>query len=139
MNEKMSMRKQFANLNISPESFQTGSIYMTKDGNVLFPMRNEVKEEDKPRMVVVMGNEEDLSDPMGTPHILAIPITTSGPETRQDLPVQAKEGNLHRNSIIKAGIIQPILKANLGKKIGDLNPETFDELKATIAINLGLV
>lgn len=107
-----SIKKQFAKLKISSHTFQSGGIYMTKDINVLFPGRNIV--EDKPRMVVVLGNKNDLNDPL-LPTLLAAPITTvlEG-ETTQCLPVSAGVGNLDQDSLIKAGMIQPILKDQLG-------------------------
>lgn len=116
------MKEKFAKLKISSQSFQAGGIYVTKDINVLFPGREEIV--DKPRLMVVFGNKKDLNDPMMAT-VLAAPITTVlDGETTQCLPVEAGVGNLHSKSLIKAGMVQPILKTDLGKYIGCLDKET---------------
>lgn len=130
------LKNKLAELKLSPQSFQTGGIYMTKDEKVLFPTRKNI--EDKPRMVVVLGRQEELLDPM-VPHVSAIPITTTIElETTQDLPVDKGTGNLDHDSLFKAGFLQPILKKDLGKHIGTVDRDQLDQLKATVIINLGI-
>lgn len=130
------IKEKLKGLKLSSISFQAGGIYKTSDEKVLFPTRKNVK--DKPRMVVVMGNEKDLNDPT-LPHVLAVPITTVFDlETTQDLPVDAGVGNLYEASIIKAGMIQPILKSDIQHDIGIMDTENFENLKATVFMNLGL-
>lgn len=131
------LAEQFQELNISPKSFQAGGIYQTNDQKILFPTRNSDKVKDKPRLVVLFGAEEHLNDPM-IPTVLAAPITTVMDETPQCLPVSAGTGNLNYNSMIKAGLIQPVLKTDLGPCIGTLDPTTHNQLKATVFTNLGL-
>lgn len=128
------IKGQFEKLNISSRSYQSGEIYMLNDQKVLFPGRK--KGEDKPRMVVVMGNKEHLNDPM-IPIVTAAPITTSPYETPQCLPVSTGNGNLHKDSLIKAGMVQPFLKTNLGKFVGQLDPKMQEQLMATVYVNLG--
>ena len=139
MEKKNKVDSEIANklseLNLSPQSFQAGGIYMTRDDKVLFPGRNKIK--DKPRMVIVLGRESDLSDPM-MPTVSCAPITTRLNETTQCMPIKANDGNLHKDSLIKAGMIQPILKTDLSYQVGIAPPETLMKLKATVFMNLGL-
>lgn len=129
------IQEKFKQLNLSSQSFQAGGIYMTKDNCVLFPGRNKI--EDKPRMVVVLGRESDLNDPL-MPIVSCAPITTVLNETTQCMPIDAGDGNLDKPSLIKAGMIQPILKTDLSYQVGTINPETLTKLKATVFMNLGL-
>lgn len=130
-----SIEEKFMELKISSLTFQSGGVYMTKDYNVLFPGRKKI--EDKHRMVVVIGNKTDLNDPM-LPIVTCAPITTVMDETTQCLPIRAGDGNLDKDSLIKAGMVQPILKTQISHQIGTLEPETVEQLKATIFINFGL-
>lgn len=133
------LKEKFAQLKLSPLTFQSGGIYKTKDGNVLFPTRKSIKDEDKPRMVVVMGTPEQLNDPL-LPHVLAIPITTKFElETDQDLRTPAGDGNLDDDSLLKAGMIQPILKSHFERQIGVLPKPQFELLQASVSFNLGLL
>lgn len=120
---------------MSPMSFQTGGIYMTNDQKILFPERHEIK--DKPRMVVVLGREKDLNDPL-LATVQAIPITTKLElKTTQDVFVTAGTGNLDENSLFKAGMVQPILKTDLCKCIGVLPEDELVILKTQVFVNLG--
>lgn len=130
------LREKFAELNISAESFQAGTIYETRDLEVKMPGRAVI--EDKPRLVVVLGSKKNIENPL-EPLISVVPITKSyNAETLQDLPVSAGTGNLNYDSFLKAGMIQPMLKKDLTSQIGILDGETFMDLKAMIYMNLGL-
>jgi mRNA-degrading endonuclease toxin of MazEF toxin-antitoxin module len=131
------IREQFAELVVSSTTFQAGGIYLTNDQNVLFPSRPKDKIKDKPRMGVVLGKREQLEDPL-YPTVFFIPITTSLVESPQCFPVKAGTGNLNEDSLIKAGMIQPILKADILHKIGQMDGEILDQLKAQVFVNLGL-
>jgi len=128
----------FSELLISSTTFQAGGVYILKDKDVLFPSRTNIKDEDKPRMVIVMGREKELNDPL-IEYVQAIPITTCFKlETTHDYPLDKGAGNLHYNSLAKAGLIQPILKTNIEGKIGQLPPEIYDDVKATVMVNLDI-
>lgn len=130
------IQEQFANLKISSLTFQAGGIYKTKDINVLFPSRKKI--DDKPRFVVVMGNPNDLEDPM-LPHVSVIPVTTKFElQNTQDYPLSAGDGNLYSDSLAKVGFIQPILKSDFEYQVGKLDHGTFEELKASVFMTLGL-
>jgi mRNA-degrading endonuclease toxin of MazEF toxin-antitoxin module len=128
------IRAQFKALNIPPRSFQAGGVYLTKDPNVLMPGRNHI--EDKPRLVIVMGNQQILENPL-EPVISVIPITTVNSDSGQDLQVNAGTANLNKNSYLKTGMIQPILKTDLDKCIGVMDDPTFEQLKSTVLMTLG--
>lgn len=128
------LQAKFHKLNVTPRSFQAGGIYLTKDLDVLMPGRKHIK--DKPRLVIVMGNQQNLEDPL-EPIVNVIPITTVNGESRQDLPVNAGTANLDKDSYLKAGMIQPILKTDLGTCIGVMDEPDFDRVKSTVLMNLG--
>lgn len=56
------LKAKFLALNIPPRSFQAGGVYLTKDPNVLMPGRKHIA--DKPRLVIVMGNQQIFEDPL---------------------------------------------------------------------------
>jgi mRNA-degrading endonuclease toxin of MazEF toxin-antitoxin module len=119
-------------------SIQPGGIYRTRDVNIYFTDRAEIDDKDKPRMVVVLGSDDDIQDIM-IPHVFGLPVTTCFDYGRstQDYIVGEGTANLDKTSIIKTGMIQPVLKMKLEKKVGQLDDDVFDEIKAQIQINLG--
>lgn len=131
-----SLKDKLSEYEITSRSFQSGEVYMIDDKKVLFPGRFYI--EDKPRMVAVIGNTNHLNDPL-IPTVQAIPITTKLKyETPQCLPVSAGTANLDKTSLLKVGLIQPMLKKDLGKLVGQLDPDSKDELIATVIFNLGI-
>lgn len=136
-NEKYNpiIKEKFAKLKLSPISFQSGAIYMTNDLNILMPGRDTIV--DKPRMVVVIGNNDQLNNPI-LPIVTCMPVTTVMNQSEQCLPVCAGNGGLDKDSVIKVGMMQPILKVDLSHYIGTLDIETQEEIKATVLMNLGI-
>lgn len=131
--------EQLKKLNISSRSFQAGEIYLTEDVKVRFPGRAQEKIEDKPRMVIVLGNDADLNDPL-LPYVPVIPITTRlDGQIRHDIPLEQGEGSLDKKSIAKAGMVQPILKNDLTARIGKIDKDTLQDLHVQITVNLGIL
>lgn len=134
----MDLASQFKELGISPKEFKSGQIWVLRDVEVLFPTRpKETIELDKTRMVLIVQSEVHNLDPL-YPCVLAAPITTDTQKSRLCVSLDAGNGNLRRDSLLKLGFIQPILKIDLQRKIGDVTEETLLEIQDQLAENFGI-
>jgi len=95
-------------------------------------------EEGKTRPVLVVQN--DVANQY-SPVVIVAAITTSiGPkEYLTEVPVNAPEGGLRRDSVILLNQIRTIDKRRLIERCGDLREEAMKQVDRALKISLGLV
>lgn len=90
------------------------------------------------RPVVVLQTDLDNSNPTYR-IVLVAPISHKVQfKDDKDVELTAGQGGLPRNSLVQLGLIQSILKIELGTLIGKLDPITMSDIDAVTAANLGL-
>jgi mRNA-degrading endonuclease toxin of MazEF toxin-antitoxin module len=94
--------------------------------------------ETKPRPVIIVENEAHCSDP-GYVTLLVVP-TSHRVDLRNDssLLLPAGSGNLAVDSLAQINIMQPVLKRDLGRRLGQLAESDLVKLLALIARTLAM-
>ena len=119
-----------------------GEIYWVQDDIIVFPTQRLPNEPEramhKGRPVVVLQTDLDNSNPT-YPTVLIAPISSQVQfKDDKDVKLTAGQGGLPQDSLVQLGLIQPILKIELGTLIGKLDPITISDIDAVAAANLGL-
>ena len=119
---------------VDRRTFKRGEIWLAKE--FLFPYEEYGKE----RPVLILQNDEDNANPT-YPTIYVAPITTKLPSKRYptDFLIQAGEGDFDHDSRILLGQVQPFLKINLTRKLGQIKEQTLKTIGAILLMNLGFM
>jgi len=119
-----------------------GEIYWTQDDVIVFPTQRLPNEPERTmhegRPIVVLQTDLDNSNPAYR-IVLVAPISHRVQfKDDKDVKLTAGQGGLPQDSLVHLGLIQPILKTELGRLIGKLDPITMSDMDAVAAANLGL-
>ena len=125
---------------LSARVFQPGEVWLYPSQD-LFLSADKLqarKSETKPRPVIIVENEAHCSDP-GYITLLVVP-TSHRVDLRNDsaLFLPAGSGNLEVNSLALVNIMQPVLKRDLGRRLGQLAESDLVKLLALIARTLAM-
>lgn len=121
---------------------------MAKKRTVSYPRRGEVHlvrfdptvgaEIRKTRPALVLQN--DIGNKEAATTIVAAITSKFGPEIYPiEVLIEAPEGGLETDSVVRLDQIRSVDKARLVKKLGKLRPGTMREVNRAVAISLGMV
>ena len=121
---------------------------MAKRRTLSYPRRGEVHlvrfdptigaEIRKTRPALVLQN--DIGNKEAATTIVAAITSKFGPEVYPiEVLIEAPEGGLETDSVVRLDQIRSVDKARLVKKLGRLKPATMREVSKAIAISLGMV
>jgi mRNA-degrading endonuclease toxin of MazEF toxin-antitoxin module len=127
---------------ITGRSITRGEIYWVQDDVIQFPKQRLPNEPERKmhdnRPVIVLQTDLDNSNP-AYPIVLIAPISHKVQfKDDKDVKLTAGQGGLPENSLVHLGLMQPILKIELGMLIGKLDPVAMSDIDAVVAANLGL-
>jgi mRNA-degrading endonuclease toxin of MazEF toxin-antitoxin module len=112
-----------------------GSIFNVADGIIVFPetRAGQSRDEHVSRPIVILGNSKMCGDKR-EPVLIVAPLShLTEIRSAPDFCIKAdSENKLEKNSRIVLSHIQPLLKTDLGKRVGSLSMEDFDRLKASL-------
>jgi len=91
------------------------------------------------RSVVILSAEEDCQDPTHITLLVAPLSTKTKIKKRTDFLIKKEQGKLKEDSVVRLGIIFPILKVDLIKRESSLPIEIFEKLQAVLLANLGIM
>jgi len=119
-----------------------GEIYLVKDECIQIPetrLAGQKRKKHEYRPVLVIQCKEDAQDRICVTTIIAPFSHRVKLKRAQDLELSCQETGLERDSIVRLGLIQPILKVELsGKPKGRLPKERMEEVLALVARNIGI-
>ncbi|MFI6519831.1 type II toxin-antitoxin system PemK/MazF family toxin [Spirillospora sp. NPDC050679] len=115
-----------------------GGVFMVSDEALSMPP-NAARHLRTQRPVVVISGDAKNCD-ADWKHVLVMPISTSGRlATEFCIKVRYGTANLTSKSWIRAVLLQPIAKSDLGDFLGDMPPATMDMLAEGLLAYMGLV
>jgi mRNA-degrading endonuclease toxin of MazEF toxin-antitoxin module len=106
---------------------------------MLFPSQPpRTKHERRP--VLIVQTDEDNRD-VFYPCLLVAPLSSrTDLKSNKDYKLKANQAGLAKESIVHLGLIQPVLKTDLGgEAVGKLDSLTSTDVDAILAANLGLI
>lgn len=115
-----------------------GGVYYVRDSLISLPPNDErqIHEERRP-VVVLSGPDTNSSD--GWRVVLVAPISSSTSlKTSYCVKLSAGEGGLTRKCWVRVIAVQPLLKSDLGDRLGVLSAERLEEIQARLFQYLGL-
>jgi mRNA-degrading endonuclease toxin of MazEF toxin-antitoxin module len=114
---------------------EPGSIFNVADDIIVFPETRAGQERDEhhSRPVLILANSQMCREKREPVLIIAPLSHLIEIRSAPDLCIKAdSENKLDSNSRVVLSHIQPLLKADLGKRVGSLSEEDFDKVKATL-------
>lgn len=121
-------------------AFRQGEIWVAKDEVVSIP-DSEItgRTVHATRPVVILSDYEDNFNP-DYPMVLVAPMCSWNPPvtTKELSDVEVKpEDGVRRHSLVRVGLIQPILKVYLERQVGELCVDALNRVLATLDVILG--
>ncbi|XVU23982.1 type II toxin-antitoxin system PemK/MazF family toxin [Actinoplanes sp. CA-054009] len=115
-----------------------GGVYYVRDSLISLPPNDERQIHEERRPVVVLSGP-DTNSSNGWRTILIAPISSSTQlKTSYCVKLAAGEGGLRKKSWVRVIAVQPLLKADLGDRLGVLPAERLEEIQARLFQYLGL-
>lgn len=133
--------------NLSQSGFgkavRTGELWTIEDEKIVFPdtLTNRERDLKESRLVLVLQKQSDL-DALSPIHLLIVPLSSKNYKNRWDYPIDLiknPNSNLKLPSFLRLNHIQPVCKGDLGRRIGNLELETLQEVTIKIMDNTGLL
>jgi len=138
----MSLRDAFKKAGVKPRRVRRGEIYLVKDDLIQIPetrLPGQKRKKHEERPVLVIQCKEDAQDHYCYTTIVAPFSHRVKLKRAQDLELSRKETGLDYDSILRLGLIQPILKVDLSEKpIRRLSKTGIQEVLALLARNVGI-
>ena len=127
---------------IVPKNILPGSLWTVRDKLIVFPedrLPSAKKTSHEFRTIVVLSRLEDCEDPTRI-YVLMAPLSSNTRiKAKTDYLIPKGNGNLRDDSMVRLGLVQPILKTELEKEIGLLPESILEDLKAMISVIFGLI
>lgn len=137
----MSIRDAFTKAGVKVRAVRPGEIYLVKDERVHIPetrLPGKKREKHEWRPVLIIQCKEDAQDRFCVTTIIAPFSHRVDLKRAQDLELPRAETGLDYDSILRLGLIQPILKVELSDKPeGRLSKERMEEVLTLLARNVG--
>lgn len=138
----MSIRDAFKKAGVKARRVRPGEIYLVEDELITIPetrLPGEKREKHEYRPVLVIQCKEDGQDRFCRMTIIAPFSRRIDLKRSQDLELSHDETGLDHDSMLRLGLIQPILKVELSEKpIRRLSKERMEEVLALLARNVGI-
>lgn len=139
----MSIRDAFQRIGVKAKRVRPGEVYLVKDELISIPetrLPGEKRERHEYRPVLVIQCEEDAQDRFCRITIIAPFSHRVDLKRTQDLELRHEDTGLDHDSILRLGLIQPILKVELSRKpVGRLSGERVEQVLALVARNVGML
>lgn len=121
--------------------FEAGGIYYVNDKLISLPESDRIKSRNyhEGRPLVVLQNDNANSNE-------AVPLITVAPvssvqkyKKASDLPLKPKVDDVNTDSLLMVGLLQPILKIDVERKIGDISDEKLKQALFIIGEKFGII
>lgn len=143
MNDSL-FRKAFKRAGITGREIKRGEVYLVRDELIVLPEERIPSRPERAiherRPVLILQTDLDNSNPL-YPIILIAPMSHRiDLQGETDYKLSAGQGGLEQDCIVHLGLVQPILKTDLGEDaIGKLDALTMNDIDAILAASLGLI
>ncbi len=141
MKYKNAIEHALENAGIPGKLIKRGDIWTIPDRIITFPTDRLPKSKrtthDK-RPVLILSCDEDLAKVRPLTALIS-PLSTVKDKSATDFMLSAGTANLKEDSVVRLGLIQPILKIDLKEKIGDLQLPVLDQIMTVLLCNLGIL
>ncbi|QSB13959.1 type II toxin-antitoxin system PemK/MazF family toxin [Natronosporangium hydrolyticum] len=115
-----------------------GGVYYVKDNVISLPPNDQREYHEQRRPVVILSGPDTNSD-KDWRVVLVAPISSSTSlKTSYCVKVNAGEANMSKKCWVRVVAVQPILKSDLGDRLGVLPSERLEEVQARIFQYMGL-
>lgn len=141
MKHKNAIEKALEGAGISGEIIKRGDIWTISDSIITFPTDRLPKSKrttHEQRPVLILSCDEDLTKVRPLTAIIS-PVSTVIDKMVTDFRLAAGMGGLKEDSMVRLGLIQPILKIDLKQKIGSLEQTILDQVMTVLLCNLGVL
>lgn len=126
---------------IPREIIKRGDVWLITDSIITFPTdrlpRSKRTTHDK-RPVLVLSCDDDLANIRPLTAIIS-PFSTIKDKAVTDFMLHAGTAGLKEDSIVRLGLVQPILKTDLKEKIGNVDSAILDQIITVLLCNLGVL
>ncbi|MFY9977920.1 MAG: type II toxin-antitoxin system PemK/MazF family toxin [Candidatus Sulfotelmatobacter sp.] len=116
-----------------------GGVYLLRDSAIALPDSDKAgNRTDHPFRVVILLSNQTVCNSIACPIVTVVPLSsklTPRAETDSIIQHSAKNG-LHYDSRIMFGYMQPILKDEFERQIGEIEQTDWDRIMAKIVWNL---
>jgi len=138
---KTELARALEDAGISGRVIKRGDIWTIADDLITFPEarlpKGKRKKHDE-RPVLILSSDEDLNNIRPLTALIS-PLSTVMQKAVTDFIIRAGTGGLSQDSVVRLGLIQPILKVDLKLRIGNIGPDTLDQVTTVLLSNLGVV
>lgn len=122
-----------------PGEFNQGEVWIADDKHISSELKRFLGwKEKESRLVVIVQSDDGNKNPYST-IILVAPLTSKSKPTTLDIPLKSGEANLEKDSVIQISLIQPVPKAIMRQKIGNLSDEKLELMKTRILQKFGFL
>lgn len=133
-----SLKDELKKIYVSGE-FNQGKVWIADDKHISPELKKFLGwKEKESRLIAIVQSDDGNKNPYST-IILVSPLTSTSKPTTLDIPIQSGEANLKKDSVIQISLIQPIPKAILRQKIGNLPDEKLEPVKTRILQKFGFL
>lgn len=141
MKHKSAIEKALEDAGISGETIKRGDIWIISDSIITFPterLPRSKRTHHEKRPVLVLSCDEDLAKVRPLTALIS-PVSTVKDKAVTDYMLPAGTAGLKEDSMIRLGLIQPILKIDLKERIGNLEPSILDQIMTVLLCNIGVL
>lgn len=141
MKYKNAIEKALEDAGIFGEIIKRGDIWIISDSIVTFPTDRLPKSKrttHEKRPVLVLSCDEDLAKVRPLTALIS-PVSTVKDKAATDFMLPAGTAGLKEDSMVRLGLIQPILKIDLKERIGNVEPTILDQIMTVLLCNLGVL
>lgn len=141
MKHKNAIEKSLEDAGISGKIIKRGDIWTISDSIITFPtdrLPKSKRTNHEQRPVLVLSCDEDLTRVRPLTAIIS-PVSAVIDKMVTDFRLTVGMGGLKYDSVVRLGLIQPILKIDLKQKIGRLEQVVLDQVMTVLLCNLGVL
>ena len=139
---KGQLAKAFEDAGISEKIIDRGDIWYISDDLIIFPedrLPKTKRQKHLNRPVLILSCSDDLKNLKFLSALISPLSTVVQAKAATDFFVNAGVGGLKEDSMIRLGLIQPILKVDLKEKIGNIGNDILDQVNTVVLCNLGIL
>ena len=141
MEFKGQIEKALHDAGITEKVIKRGDVWVISDELIIFPEERlpkgkRTKHNERPALI--LSCEEDLTSIRPLTAIIS-PLSTVKIKAVTDFILSAGTGGLLEDSVARLGLIQPILKIDLNRKLGTIGSDILDQIMTVVLCNLGVL
>lgn len=134
--------KSYNNLEelIDEREFHLGEIWTIRDSLISIPDADRIENRKKyySRSVVIVDNNNQNSNKL-SPVISVAPLSSRTDCLRElDIPLFRERDQMKEDSILRLSLVQPVLKRDLHKCVGEISKEAKDEIIEVMLQKIGV-